>query len=236
MTMTNGTRSSWDLESGLKASFDMTISQASYEHDSGYNDGKTLLLVLKGIDTDGEEQKIMYAVSPGWSPGQGGQIAVRDDGVQGRSFNKNSQIGQLITAARTCMEAAGADLTSRGSGQAWDAALWPGLTFHFERVVLNADSEQYKTERLLPTKFLGEGNATPVAGAQAAPAQGAPVASPAAPANGVGPLTMMKLKANAKKATTWDEWMEISLDLATAEPAVEAILSDPAQFEALRVS
>lgn len=230
----NGTRTSWDFETGLKPSFDMTIDSAAYEYDSQYNEGKTLLLVLRGTDTDGEEQKIMYSVNPGWVPGNGGQIAVREDGTPGRSFSKASQITQLLTHAFQCMAEAGVDLRSRASGEAWDAALWPGLTFHFERVVLNPDSEQYKTERLLPTKFLGEG-------ASAAPATQAATsatpAAPAAPANGtVGALTMAKLKANAKKAASWDEWMEISLDLSEKEPAVEAIISDPAQYEAMRAS
>src|ERR1044072_3409933 len=190
--MTNA-RSAWDLESGLKQSFDMTISSATFEYDSSYK-ADVLLLVLKGIDTDGDEQRLLYTVSQGWVPGQGGQTAVREDGQQGRSFNKNSGIGTLITAARTAMATEGADLVSRGSGQPRDASIWPGLTFPFERTPLGEGD--YKTERPLPVKFLGEGQTTQAAQAQPVGTNPAP-AAPAAPAtNGgtaVAPITMAKL-------------------------------------------
>lgn len=236
-------RSSWDLETGLKPAFDMTIQNAVYESDTNYMDGNVLVLVLTGTDGDGDEQRLLYSTgSPGvWGPRQGGAIAVREDGAPGRSFNQNSAVGTLISAAREAMGNAGVDLTQRG--QAWEAGIWKGLTFHFERPQGN---EQYKAKAPMPVTFLGEGQLA-VAPAGAAPAQApaqaqaAPAAAPAGTltANGaVDGLTMAKLKANAKKATDWNEWMETCLHqgLSDTNPAVETILADEEQFKALRAS
>lgn len=234
VTMTNGVYDSYQLEQGLKPVYDMTIASSSFEYDANYNSGQTLCLILKGIDNDGDEQRVLYPCSPGWVPADGGARAVREDGAQNRTFNQSSGVGGLIAAALAC----GAPLRERGP--ATSAAVWLGMAFRFERKVLNEGTD-YKTTRALPIAFLGvgqPGSAPPAASVPpaAAPAPGAPPVAPAAMApGGIDKMTEMKLKAIAKRVATHDAFIEEGLALAENNPAVEAVLADPAWFEAARV-
>jgi hypothetical protein len=231
----DGPRDTYDLESGLKPQFDITIQGAEFSYDAGYNSGQTLCLILTGVDSDGDEQRLLFPCSPGWQPGMGGQMAEREDGAQNRTFNQQSGIGTLIVAALQ----SGAPLRDRGP--ATHASVWPGLSFRFERQVMNKGT-QYETTRPLPTAFLGVGQTgAPVAAPAAAPNVAAPAAPPAATAamptngaNGLNPLVSAKLKAIAKSCETHDAFIEQGLAVANGDAAVEAILADPNWYAAAR--
>lgn len=235
MTMTNGVYDSYQLEQGLKPAYDMTIATAVFEYDTNYHEGKTLCLIIKGMDSDGDEQRLLYPCTTGWVGTDGGARAIREDGAQNRTFNQNSGVGGLIAAAIAC----GAPLRERGP--ATSASIWPGLTFRFERKTINADNEQFKTTRALPVAFLGIGQPGSMPGTTAATAAPvvpgtAPAAAPAAaPVAGLDKLTEMKLKAMAKQCATHDQFIEAGLSLAANNPVVEVILSDPNWYEAAKV-
>ena len=230
---------SYQLETGLKQSFDLTIDDASFQFDAGYNNGQTLCLILEGTDGDGDAQRLLYSTSPGWAPADGGARAEREDGAQNRTFNQNSAVGGLILAALQV----GAPLRERGP--ATSASVWKGLSFRFERRKVN-EGTQFETTRALPAAFLGAGSTTgasAAAPAAAAPAAAAAAPAAAAPANGANggggapgldALTSAKLKAIAKRAASHDAFIEEGLALAETNPAVEAVLADPAWYEAAR--
>lgn len=227
------TYDSYELETGLKQSFDLTIATANFTFDAAYNSGQTLCLIVEGVDGDGDPQRLLYSCSPGWTHTQDLQTAVREDGAQNRRFNQNSGVGTFILAALQC----GAPLKSRGLST--NAGIWPGLAFHFERQTVNKGGD-YETTRALPTALLNAAApAAPAAVAPVAQPAAAPAAAPPAPngnGSGIDALTMAKLKALAKKVSSHDQFIEEGLALADGKPEVEVVLADPAQFAALQAS
>lgn len=207
-------------ETGLIDDFDFTIASAYFTTDSAYNDGETLLLKLEGDtdNTDIPETTLQYSCGNGWEAGDGGKVAVREDGKR-RRFNQQSGIWKLVEAAISC----GAEDALRKRGTPMEASMWVGLKFHVKRV--EQGEGQFKTTRPLPVEFLGEvgeGQAAPAATAQPA------ASAPASTSNGAGLSKVLeaKLKKLARDSATHEDFIVAAFELdgvdgnADAERAV----------------
>jgi hypothetical protein len=211
---------SWDFESGLKPEFELGITEARFGYDSNYNSGQTLCLILEGTDGEGDEQRLLFSCGAGWEPAEGGARAAREDGSDRRTFNRSSGIGYLGKAAVEV----GAPLEKRG--EAFEAKVWTGLRFRFERQTTGQG--QYASERPLPVEYLGEG-AVPMATTS-------PTATTATSEDNskVSRVMEVKLKKLAKEARDFDDFLEKGLELAAGNGDLEALVADEAWFTVAR--
>lgn len=161
-------RSSYAGTAGLKDDFDYTISSATFSFDSDYMDGKALCMILEGTDENGEEERILLSTGSGWEPKDKGARAVLESTGEPKEggFNRSCRYHQFLMQAVK----SGAEETFDERGEAYDAGIWEGLSFHMARGAIvkgefvegalpkNPVSGEEKTAGdLYPTAFLGEG-------------------------------------------------------------------------------
>lgn len=203
---------SWKTNSGMIDDIDVTVVEATFSFDAGYNNGQSLCLILQ-LDTGegGELHKQLLSVGDGWEPAQGGEKAVRADG-KAKRFNANSAYGRWLTEAAKC---AGAALVNRGDTV--EAKVWIGTQWHVETetttTTFRGESEPRTFTRLLPTKFLG------ITGTLESAASDKPASNGATNGTGNIPaalkLSLIKL---AKAHGTHEEFM-----MAALAPEVEVV-------------
>jgi hypothetical protein len=138
----------WSTETGLLTDYEGEVIEAWFTTDPKYNDGKTLLFVMKmkTDDADNPEWEERYGCGPDWGSYDGGETAEHPKGDTKR-FNKNSQYGHLIDKALEC--GAGEALASRGTPRS--AKVWVGTKWFFEAETKevnfkDAQGEQVKRE------------------------------------------------------------------------------------------
>lgn len=229
----------WATTSGLVDDIDITISDAYFGFNADYNNGETLVLTIEGTtdDEDNKEYSGFYPCGGGWETTDKGKTASREDGKR-KGFNKTSGYGLFFTAA---IEAGAGDVL-RERGTPFEAAVWPGLTFHMKRLKHNYGGEIGEIERLLPVEFkgvAGEGGAKPAkatgATKKAAPTKAEPEGEAdeagAASSNGELPVPLKaKLKKLARECETHDQFIErayTEVDGVDGNTAAEEAVMDP---------
>lgn len=146
----------WGGDSGLLTDYEGVITDAWFGTDPKYNNGETVLLMLK-LETDSPEQREheeRYACGPDWKTFDGGETVEHPKGPQKR-FNKASQVQKFVEAAIACD---GAAEVLRGRGTPKEAKLWIGTKWFFEATEASgtlADGSKFSSVKNYPTKFLG---------------------------------------------------------------------------------
>jgi len=214
----------WETESGLPDDFDLTVREAWFAKDARYKDGEVLLLHWQGaVEKDGEEEEletpIIFPCGSGWNSYDGGKTAEHEKGR--KRFINSSIYGRLIDR---CVKDLGMmDLMLR-RGDPRVAKVWEGLKFHLKREKIEFGSKLEPIERLMPDKFLGEvkgGKLTPAKATAARPKQETkPKEEAEAKEETVAgsddkkrKLLLAKLKAEAKKAASFDEFYEKAVEI-----------------------
>jgi hypothetical protein len=234
----------WATSSGLVDDVTVTIADAYFTFDPGYNDGQTLVLKIEGHTDDGDSPEFdaFFPCGNGWETTDKGATASREDGKR-KGFNKNTGYGMFFLSAIEC--GAGDVLKSRGTPM--EAAVWKGLVFHMKRKEVDYGGEIGKKDKLVCTEFFPDGapGGKPSAAAPAAasgPRRATPPAeegtSPATASTGGNgsiladlPVPLRaKLKAAAKGAANHDGFIEAAygIDGVDGNPALEEALLDPA--------
>jgi hypothetical protein len=193
-----------DGDVGLPDNYTFKVQEAEYNNDSEYNNGQTLLLILRGTRTleDGEvqlDQREIYSCGNKWKQTQGGQFAIHetkgepwDDSLGDKAprFNKQSAIYSFLTALS---EAGGAELLRNGTGDGkgyFNAQTFVGVEMKMKQTeVINPVSQEVKS-RALPASVSGG----PIAGATQTVA---PAAVATAETNGHSSDVLAQLKAKA---------------------------------------
>ncbi len=110
MTTAAEPRPVFGTSSGFKEKFDFAVNEAYFATDSNYNKGKTIQLILIGIDEEtGEEVTVKYNV--GSTESKDGKKTLWQSPDQGRTVknydapnnnpDKKSALGELVTAIQT---------------------------------------------------------------------------------------------------------------------------------------
>lgn len=204
----------WELDTGLVDDVDFTIQNASFGFDAKYQNGETLLLKLDGTVRDEagsvSEHSQFYSCGKGWEQANGGRSARREDGNDGKNFNRSSGVGLFI---RHMIEAGAADAL-RGKSQK-DAAAYEGLTLHMKQTEIDYKGEIGVKQVFLPVKFVSVGG-------DSAPAQSAPEAE------GLSAILRVKLIKAAKDAPSHDDFILAAYEIPGVEgnPAAEAAVVD----------
>ena len=141
----------WELGSGLRSNYDLTINNAFFAPDAQYQDGATILLHIEGTDEDGEEASEMYNVGKDWTSPDGGSTIISTKGS--KTINRSSMYGRFIQAVFECDSKLPVLLEQRGD--ATDAKVWLGLTFHMDEQEITFGRGLNPTYRNMPTRFLG---------------------------------------------------------------------------------
>lgn len=244
----------WATTTGLVDDVTVTITDAYFAFDPGYNDGQTLLLKILGNTDDPENPEFdqFFPCGNGWETADKGATATREDGKK-KGFNRNSGYGMFFM--RAIQAGAGDVLKSRGTPM--EAAVWKGLTFHMKRESIDFGGEIGKKDRILPDQFFPEGiggsaAGTPSTATPAGTRPGVAAAETAAPAGprradpgpepaaggatgatgGTLDLTVpmrAKLKVAARNAGSHDGFIEAAYAIEGVEgnPALEEALLDP---------
>jgi hypothetical protein len=223
--MTEKVYDPYDFETGLKEEFVMTVDQARFSYDSAYNEGQTVVMILEGTDDDGDEQRLLHPVGPGWEAVDAGKRLAREDGADSRRLNQRSGVAVLVKAAIDC----GAPLRKRGTPM--EASIWPGLRFRWRRTKLN-EGTSFETTRPLPVEFLGT-SANGTVGAVGATTTTAPAGTGSPAGSKIG---MAKLKSAAKRAADFDSFIEEGLAIADGNAELERLVADEAWFNEVRRS
>lgn len=139
---------------GLPDDFDGTITEPYFGYDTDYMGGDKLALMFTLVSAELEApEKMLFGTGKDWEPDKTPRGS-RIDRKGKQSFHKNSGCGVLLDA----MKAAGAiDAMRKSDAIPMEAAMYDGLSFHWERKEFTYDLDEGKkvTSRLLPTKFLG---------------------------------------------------------------------------------
>lgn len=170
--MADQNKALWDeSDSGFPSDFDARITAPGYMEDDKY--GRVILdLELQSDDPDiGDDGvtvlkigigKVAIDDNPGWIiNGMGAEIIhTKDKPDKLKRFDRNSTYTALLARV-------GELVPSMKRANPRDAAIWDGLWFHWEREEYDSwdgdKKQQVKRERLMPTKYLGNGN-TPAGG------------------------------------------------------------------------
>lgn len=126
--------SSWDTSTGLLEAFQLEINETWFGTNDKYNQGKTLLLNLKGAaSVDGDvvdpEYQLMLSCGDKWTAASGGASAVNTAGSE--MFNEQSAVGRLIDGIKELDAAVLAVM--QGRGESFEADTWNNLIIDFER-------------------------------------------------------------------------------------------------------
>lgn len=211
--------------------FALTITKAYFGPVDVYDGGESLWLHFEGT-TNGtlEALPVMTAETfhPTWKCGAGWMTV--DGGATARhdtrkSFHNNSSIiSDLVNPAMDLVPTGPDDPFDDASSL--DASIWVGHTFHFKSVVrkFKIEGEEFESERLVPSQWLGKGDS---AAAPAPAAASVPAASGSA--NGDSKLLLAKLKVLAKKASNFDDFQAEALEVpgvADDDSILEQVLDE----------
>lgn len=180
--------------------FEGPVVEAWFATKAEYQSGEVPILNLKVQTPDAEDgfETIEIPVGKGWESLDGGKSVQRIDPKSKAQFHNSSWMGKLIDKCVRDETDGGLGLSGvlAKRGEATEAKVWEGLSFHFlrEEHTFGKDKETkepIKASRVLPTKFLGEvkdgaGAATAPAGGDQAAKIAAAKAAAAAKTNGGG--------------------------------------------------
>ena len=126
--------SSWDTSTGLLEAFQLEVQETWFGTNDKYNQGKTLLLNLKGAaSVDGDvvdpEYQLMLSCGDKWTAASGGASAVNTAGSE--MFNEQSAVGRLIDGIKN-LDASVLTIM-QGRGESFEADTWNNLVIDFER-------------------------------------------------------------------------------------------------------
>jgi len=219
----------WETESGLPDDFNLTVTDAWFAKDARYKDGEVLLLHWHGtVEKDGEEEEletpIIFPCGSGWDSYDGGKTAEHEKGR--KRFISSSIYGRLIDR---CVKDLGMMDLMIKRGDPKTAKVWKGLKFHLKREKIEFGSKLEPIERLMPDKFLGEAGKSAPAKEAAKPKQetkeeaavesGEEAAARSREEATAGSddkkrkLLLAKLKAEAKKAASFEEFYEKAVEI-----------------------
>lgn len=146
-----------DTYDGLPDDFDGAIRGVFFGYDTNYMGGDKLALIAEIVSDELEEpEKLLFGTGKDWEPDKSPKgTKISREGKQ--QYHKQSGCGLLIKAMR---EAGAEDVLReriKGGLSPFDAALYDGLNFHWERkeFVYKLDDGDKTTSRLLPSKFIG---------------------------------------------------------------------------------
>jgi hypothetical protein len=167
----------WDtpLESGLLDNFDGTIIRSWFATDDKYQGGNQMLIHWE-IKTDDIDQPVIekyYSVGKGWVSKDGGQTVEHESGNTSKNFQGSSMYGRILVR---CRDDFGMKDLMIERGLPFVAAIWNGLSFHFQTEELQFGSGLDARSAIMPNRFLGVGAVNGSAGA----APGTPATAPAA--------------------------------------------------------
>lgn len=152
----------WSLSSGLPEAFTGKIQDAYFCYDDDYQDGEAALLKLEVMTDDPELGEsglltLLYPVGKGWEPKSKG-AAIEHESDKAKNYNRSSGVGLLVAAG---LEVMGDDLRARGTG--FEAGVWKGLAFDFERKEYEATigGEKVNYNRMLPVAVAEGGDDAP---------------------------------------------------------------------------
>ena len=84
----------WQLGSGNRTDYDFYISSAFFGPDANYQQGTTTLLILEGVDEDGNEAREIYNVGKDWISPDGGRTVQSTKG--NKVIPRNTNYGKFI--------------------------------------------------------------------------------------------------------------------------------------------
>ena len=151
--MSEQTKDSWDLESGLPDDFDFYITGASFGYRQEYMDGDVALLIWEGESPDEDVESIIWPCGSGWEVVKNGAEV---EHAKRTRFVKTSIMGKLIHRVVNELKV---DMRSRGS--ATKADVWKGLGFHMRREDIEygpgiLEDRGGKTVHLMPVAVLSK--------------------------------------------------------------------------------
>jgi len=200
----------WQPESGNLTNYEGTVREAYFGSDPAYNQGQTKFLILK-MDTDAPEKpehEERYNLPPDWETWDGGKTVQHKSEDATKTFNMNSQVGQLVTKIiANCPEAID---VLRERGKMTEAGVWVGLRFFFEETARpykfkdreTGEEREGVSTKNFPTKFLGVSDGQPgltaVTSQPAAADQSSDVIAPA-------DRIVLKMKAKQMEHGQWVE-------------------------------
>lgn len=198
----------WQPESGNLTNYEGTVIDAHFGSDPQYNPNTRFLQLKMATDApEKPEHEERYNLPPGWETWDGGKTVEHESKVVGKTFNMNSQVGQLVT--KLLQNAPEAVDVLRSRGKMNEASPWIGLRFFMEETAKPYSFKNDKGEQVEgvstknhPTKFLGVSD--DVAAPQTLPGA---VAPPVAAPELISAADRVVLKAMAK-TQEHGEWVE----------------------------
>jgi len=190
---------SWEVEetTGLVDDIDVWLDGCKFGYDASYGDNPVFMLRGTSPDLPAENQEVgqFYSIGSGWEPVGNGKTVTHEDGKD--DFHASCNYARFFRAALALSPEAEKTLQARGFPD--DASIWDGLGFHLERQEIDYGSNIGKKRVLLPTAFLGEGEA---------PAKPSPNAAKAAAAKKAAANPMRaRLVALAGEHTSHDDFL-----------------------------
>lgn len=197
--------SSWDTDTGgFFEEGEVLITKARFGYDADYQDGELLVFVLEGDSDEAEEGTVrsLYSIGNGWETEDASGKTV----VGNEKFRDSTNYALFFKAA---LKTDAADIIKE-RGYPDDATIWEGLRFHMKRQVVTRKigEDEVESRVVLPTKFLGEGEAD----------SGSKKKSPRKKASGgstnnkAEKVLTAKLKALAKKHDDHDDFLVAALE------------------------
>lgn len=155
------TGTSWGGTAGLVDDVDGKIASAEFTYDNEYDDGNTCIMRMElEIEGQDEPEVLKLSTGSGWEPAAKGAEASREDGKdRAKGFNRSTAYMRIVNKA---VEAGAGDVLMK-RGEAFEAKVWDGLSFHWERedywpftIPQDERTAENAKSRLVPTAFLGE--------------------------------------------------------------------------------
>ena len=202
--------SSWDTSTGLLEAFQLEINETWFGTNDKYNQGKTLLLNLKGAasvegDVVDPEYQLMLSCGDKWTAASGGASAVNTAGSE--MFNEQSAVGRLIDGIKNLDAAVLAVM--QGRGESFEADTWNNLVIDFERQQTGSfkDRETGETRDIFTYVPLAVVESGTLPGTADAPA-----AAPTSNAGGFDKALRVLVNNLAKKYDNNDDFVAAALD------------------------
>lgn len=215
-------RTSWGGTSGLVDDVDAKITSTEFTYDNEYDDGNSCIMRMElEIEGQDEPEVLKLSLGRGWEPAAKGTEADKEDGKdRTKGFNQSTAYMRVVNGAVS----AGAGDVLMERGEAFEAKVWDGLSFHWERedywpftIPAAERTAENANSRLVPVAFLGADGG---GGGKKSTAKPKPAAKEtdteesgnkeAASNNGAGvPVkTQMQLKKLAKAASDHSAFVE----------------------------
>lgn len=143
--------------SSIYDEFDFTVQSSIYTIDAAYN-ADAVVLLWEGIATNPDaaesfEQRILFPAGKGFFAADAGARVVHEKWVGGvwsegsPYFKKNNMINEIL---QRCNKEYGIRAVLEAKGDAFDAGIWTGLSFHMKK-----EDRDFGNPHLMPTAFLG---------------------------------------------------------------------------------